>query len=229
MYEFSKNTPNIKSMRDTPENRAFELNRKANSVFRRYMEKTWENIKEENKIPIFIEKVKDNIAKFVPEATEAPEKIDLALNFLQKKEDLIDKATEITIRIFAQHLSLEEIESRFRENYMQLPGIQPLSRILTFIIRKESKTVSLHIPITFFENTEFAIESFKEGLQTLAKKLTNDPELKNIIEITGDSPLVKEKSRLLTSLGFTVAVDKDGKATEKAKISREKLLEIYGK
>ena len=129
----------------------------------------------------------------------------------------------------AKYLTLEELEKRFQVRSIKEKGYQALSRGLNFEICKEQNQISLHIPITFFENAKSALELFTEGLRILAHKMMTEQELRNIKEITGHSLLVKEKHLLLTSLGFSVILDKDGKPTEDTKISREKFLEIYGK
>ena len=193
-----------------------------------YMEKTWDNLATNaNVINVFIKNVKDNIRKIVPEAVGVDAEVDKVLNFLGEKdtnslrETFLDKATEITIKILAKHLSLQELEHRFNKN--------PLSRGLSFKIDKNNKKVNLYIPPTFFENLHQATQSYIDGLRLLAHKMLIDKEFKDIQEVVGFSPFVKEHYKVLEKYGFEITLDKDGQPTEEAKMSKEKLLEIYGK
>lgn len=221
-----KNTPDINS----PEYKAFEIRRRAHSVFRRYVEKIWENSPKDNLIPTFIRMIKRNISNIVPEAKEGSQEIDKAIKSLQEKdkEDLIDRAVEITIQIVAKHLSLEELERRLREKILTQPEIYELSKVLLFKIDKKNEKITIHVPTTFLKDSKSVLESFKEGLKALADKIATNTELKDIKEIRGFSSLIKDHHRLLTSLGFSVTFDKTDKPTEEAKMSKEKLLELYG-
>jgi len=205
------------------------IRNRTNAFFQRYMEKTWETLSPENRTAYFIQNIKDNILALVPEATEISQEVDTALDLSQNKDILIKKAIEVTIKIVAKYLSTEEIEDRLREKHVTHPGTRELSRALTFKINNEAQRVELHVPVTFFQNLHEPLQSFKEGLETLAKRMITDEELKNINEVRGFSILIKDNPRVLTSLGFKITLDENGKPTKEARISKEKLLELYGK
>lgn len=219
-----------KSRQDTPEQRAFELKRRAFHLMRSYVERNWNESPVVDRKSEFIKKITTGAKKLIPEGeVEIGERLNLLNNEDETNLDsFFDKATEAIIEIMTRYASLEELEKRFSARSVNERGNQALSRALHFAVHLESNTISLHIPITFFENPVQFLESFTEGLKILAQKIITDPEFKNILEVTGHSALVKDKHRLLKSMGFEIILDENGKPTQYTKISKDKLLELYG-
>ena len=224
MEEFPKKNSDKKVKKDSPGNRAFELRKIGYPSFRPYMEILWENSELNNKKPAFILKVKENIIKIAPETLEDLHEVDSVLGILDEKNEdvLLDEAANVTIKIITKRLSLYELERRFNK--------YPLSRGLSFEIDKENKNrVNLYMPITFFKNPrQEAIESYIKGLRVLAQKMAADEEFKDIKEIIGRSPYVKKHHKLLKKHGFEITLDKDNNPTEEARMSKDKLLKLYG-
>src|SRR3989344_8393946 len=207
---------------NNPDNKIDLIRRKTYPFIHSYMEKRWDDLAANaNVADVFIRNVEDNVREIVPEATEIHSEIGKVLHFLSGKdinsvlETALDKATEITIEIMARHLSLQELEHRFNKN--------PLSRGLSFEVDKNNKKVNLYIPPTFFYNSKQAVQSCIEGLKVLEHKIITDKEFSNIIKIVGSSPFVKKHHRTLKKHGFEITLDKDGKPTEEAVMSKEKL------
>ena len=227
-----KNT--LESTANSMDSKLIEIRKKAGASFRRYMENTWKNLEKNHRtlnslIPLFIKNIKENIALLVPEATNVSSEVDNVLNSLTTKKSLIDGALELTIQTTAIHLSLKELEGRLREKHLSIPGIHALSRVLSCIIDSARNRANLHIPVTFLEDQKSVVQLFKKGLETLAQKVKTEEEFKKIIEVRGYSSLIKDNFRLLKSLGFSITLDKNGKPTEEAIMSKGKLLELYGK
>ena len=229
--EINKNPLNQTPNPEFLEKRIFELRRRAFGLIHSFVTGEWQwpkSVKGDKKRN-FIDKLVEGTTKIVPEATDEIKTRFETLNAIDEIKDLeslLKKATEIHIELLTKYLSLEELEKRLRDRAIQGKGYQELSRGLCFEII-ENQAV-LHIPITFFENAKSFLESFKEGLRVLANKMITEKELADIREVIGYSSLVQEKHRILATLGFEVILDVNGKLTEKTKISREKLLELYG-
>src|SRR3989344_6597907 len=164
------------NLRNTGENslemRALEIKKRAYSSFHQYMKILWENSAIDDKKGAFIKNVKDNITTIAIEAVGDLNEVDNALSASENEDLLLDKATNVTIKIIARYLSLDELEHRFNKN--------PLSRGLSFKIDKDSNKVNLYIPITFFENLNQAVQSYITGLKILAHKMVTDEEFKDI-------------------------------------------------
>ena len=230
-----QNGPQKKIDSNSPEGKLQKISRTAGSSIHRHMERMWDdliiNAKANNLTKtLFIKKMKDNLTKLVPEATgkEVFLDVDQVVNSSKNKELLMEKATEITMKILSKYLSLEELERRLREKHLAVPGIKELSRALSCSISEDSNMAELHVPVTFFEDSKSVIDSFKEGLAVLATKIKQEEEFKSIRVIRGYSSLVKDNFRLMGELGFKVTYNEMGRPTEEALMSREKLLEIYG-
>lgn len=227
MKESTQNTLNPKT---NLENKIFEIKRRAFNLVRSSIENSYLKLKNTGGEEVFINNIIKEGVRIVPEATEEfHTKLNELKNYTEKDlEIILDKATEITIQLMAKYLSLEELESRFKARHENL-GYQSLARGLTFETNKEGNEISLHVPITFFNNSLDALNSYIDGFHKLANELSTNDELKGIKEITAYSSIVKEKYKTLTKLGFEVMLDKHGQPTKKAKISKEKFLELYGK
>ena len=214
--DFSSNQPEI-------EQRAFEISRRAGDIIQAKLHDLLASDNAQGNTA----RLKDFMNSFLPEAS-----LDLAqqletLESEKDKERFVEKAGAIIVRLIAEHLSLIELEQRLRSRQNKENGYQELSRGLTFDIHHN--TIFLHVPVTFFNNSAEAIQSLIEGLKVLANKIKTDEALKDITGIMGHSNLVKEKHRLIERLGFEIALDKDGKPSDQAQISKKKLLEMYAK
>ena len=215
---------------DSPEKRAIEIRRRSYDGIRNYIKSFYGgNISE------FIEKIKKNIISFIPKIENIDSLFaDCSVKYTKDEnlDELIDQATEITIKTLTQHLSLSELEKLLRMRHFEYhPTYIELSRGLSYEVYKENNLIYLHIPTTFFEDSKAALDSLITGLKNLAHKLKTDIDLKDVKDIIGVSPIVLEKYRTLIKAGFTILLDEDtGKPiSDEAIISREKLLEIYGK
>ncbi len=231
MNEFTNDLGKNNIAPSSPEYRASELHRRAFKLIHSYIERKWQESAKSNGKLHFIDEIIKGAEKLIPEAKEEINTKFRALNNFDEKNGLVsllNKTTEITIELMTKYTTLEELEKRFKDRSLTERGNKELSRGLHFSINKEKTKISLHIPITFFENAQEFLQSFTEGLRVLAVKMNTDLELQNVKEVVGHSSLVKEKHRLLVKLGFEVTRDEKGQPTEETKISRERLLKIYG-
>lgn len=214
---------------NSPEYRFKETKRRAYDLWYREMRSIWRSIAHSKEKSVFINYIVKRFTELIPEAAQDIEKEFDVLNTFDEKdeENLLNKAVDIMIQIMARYLSLEELERRLQARQIKELGQQKLSRVLNFEIIYDR--VHLHTPVAFFKDPSSAVQSYVEGLKVLAHKIATEKELKDIVEVVRFSPLIKEKYRLWTRLGFEVIREKDGKPTEEAKMSREKILEMYGK
>ena len=214
---------------DSPEKRIFELNRRGFfELMRSDVEQEWQASAEENKKKDFIKKIIQETTSIIPNATEEIEIKLNRLNKLDEKDNLetfLNEATKIIIELIGKYLTLEKLE-QIIQTARKKSGNEILSRGLNFTIHHSH--IELHIPTTFFENAQLALQSFVEGLKILAQKMTNDPAMERVTEVRGHSLLIKEKPRIARKLGFEITLDENGKPTDEARMSREKLLDIYG-
>ena len=214
---------------DSPEKRIFELNRRGFfELMRSDVEQEWQASAEENKKKDFIKKIIQETTSIIPNATEEIEIKLNRLNKLDEKDNLetfLNEATKIIIELIGKYLTLEKLE-QIIQTARKKSGNEILSRGLNFTIHHSH--IELHIPTTFFENAQLALQSFVEGLKILAQKMTNDPTMERVTEVRGHSLLIKEKPRIARKLGFEITLDENGKPTDEARMSREKLLDIYG-
>ena len=212
---------------DSPEQRAFELRKRAFNLIHSYIERRWKESAKDKKT--FVGKIIEDDIKLIPKATEKIKNtFGIFENYSGAEDILMNEMTEATIQIMVEHLSLEEIEEVHRVRSTQERGDQMLSRGLNFSVNGDGSKISLHVPITFFKTPSDALDSYRVGLGVLANKILSDLELKNVQEVIALSSLVQDNPRLLKKFGFDVTLDTEGKPTTEAKMSREKLLELYG-
>lgn len=177
----------------------------------------------------FLKTITKKICKLVPEFTQDIIDKFSTIDHMDEKdeEDFLTEVVNTIIQVIARHLSLSELESRLRTREVKGKGLQELSRAL--LCKIIMNRVHLHMPVNFFESPESVVKSIKEGLVALARKIKSEEQFKDVEKIIGFSSLVKEKPRFLVKLGFNVVLDKDNKPVGEINISKEKLLEMYGK
>jgi hypothetical protein len=221
---------NLKDNMDSIERRTFEIERVMKAHWMHDLNEWDLEHQTEEKIDSLLEEIKELILKSVPEARAI---IDSELDSLRtvfrtlELRDALKKIIRTMARIMAMSVSLEELERRDYKKSIE-KGLIPLSRGLMYEISERDYSVALHIPIVFFESAEMFEQSFVEGLQVLARKITTDPRLKNISKIEGHSHLVDKNFRFFRNKGFTLIEDIIDDASGGAIMTRKKLLEIYG-
>ena len=213
---------------DTPERRAFEIHRRADNIFYSLFEKLWAEGEQAGDPKQYLaNSLIQKISELLPEASEEVSSVFEALAKKRgyTKKQFVEQSVEAVIQLLSKNLTLAELEKRLKIRPVNYND-EELSRGLSCGV-KDNK-VELHIGLTFFSNAKEALESLIEGLRALAQKIKTEEKYKNVTEIIGYSELVKEKHRLLTKYGFTITKNDAGQPTDEAKISKEKLLELFG-
>jgi hypothetical protein len=218
--------------RNSLERKIFEIKRRFSGEWIATMNVIWVYAqKTKNPIDYFLEALKINMTE--GRINKTPEEINLALESLREtlSKNPVDlnfpKAVDLIAKMMAEGSSLEEIENLSVKRNLEKGHVE-LSRGLMYGLTEEGKEVELHVPNTFFENNQMFLKSFIAGLKVLAKKLRENPELKDVEHISGFSMLVKDNPEFFSRLGFEIENFEDEENGASVVMSREKFLKLYG-
>ena len=89
-------------------------------------------------------------------------------------------------------------------------------------------SIGLHVPTVFTKKPTEMLNSFNEGLKTLARDIKNNPEFPSVKKIVGYSWIVYEHPNLLQKMGFSIDNVDEEHREARAIISIEDFLKRYG-
>lgn len=140
----------------------------------------------------------------------------------QNDEEFGRLAAEILRRFLEENYGLEELEKRIRGERLKTSHEHVLSDTLYYGLYKN--TLTLHVLPSSTLSRSNQLRSLREGLKKLADELKNNENLENIKIVSAKSWIVEEHPGLMEKLGFTIEAEK----TDRATITRERFLELYG-
>lgn len=117
-------------------------------------------------------------------------------------EDFISAVSGVVMDYFDQNLDPIATEKILREKFIETGKFIPLNEILSYGYYKE--TVHIHLASAKTIDKEEREQIINEGLQKLARKLKEDPELKDVKKITATSWIVFKMPQVLEVMGFTI-------------------------
>ncbi len=208
-----------------------EFERRISDMFMTDIVHIWHNVPEDSeKVSTFLNICKEKLKEYKPGIkTEVIDTYNKRLYHKYNGDDeaFINEVFRIYIVILTKCVTYNEMEDRSRK-WQTERGYIMVGSCLSFE-RKSNKKIILHIPITFFENSKVAMKTFRENFEKLACIIEENPLYKNIKIIQAKSRFVKEKERLCKKFGFEVSEYAQDSTWGVAVISRDKLLELYGK
>lgn len=150
--------------------------------------------------------------------------------------DFLEDVLETLLDFIDKNFDPFELEKAQRERFITKENFIPLSEILSF--GHDGTVAHIHLAPARTMGKKEMVVSVLTGLRELARRLNEDPVLKDIKEITATSVLVAEHSSLLEKLGFPYQglVDeetrqkyfpKETQPVGRCRVSREDFLKRY--
>jgi len=127
---------------------------------------------------------------------------DFPTDSFKTDKDFIFAVSEVVMDYFDQNLDPMETEKILREKFIETGKFIPLNEILSYGYYKEA--VHIHLASAKTIDKEERGRIINEGLQKLARKLKEDPELKDVKKITATSWIVFKMPEFLEAMGFTI-------------------------
>lgn len=150
---------------------------------------------------------------------ETYEQLTNQLKPLQNKdyestEEMIYQISTTVADYLNSRYTPEEFEKMIRQGWAEKSGFVPLNEVLSYGTHREE--AHIHLAPAKHESSLKLGVLVKRGLEKLAQKIKEDPELKNIERVSATSWLVatKEGGRLMEKLGFQIdgPIDEDFRA-----------------
>lgn len=176
-------------------------------------------------------KVIKKIKSFIPNRSSDLDKIynDFVALKIEDREEFIKKSATALSDFLADNFTTDELESMTYYAAQELSEEEryPLNRLLSYGVKGDA--VHIHAPLAFIDNTDELRSLFSEGLSLLAEKLKNDPKMADVERVKAISRLVASAPKAFRKAGFRIDSINYKSKIGVAEISKEKLLEIYGK
>jgi len=127
---------------------------------------------------------------------------NFSIDSFETDEDFVTAVSEVVMDYFDRYLDPVETEKILRVKFIETGKFIPLNEILSYGFYKE--VVHIHLASAKTMDKEERDQTINDGLQKLARKLEDDPELKDIKKIMATSWIVFKRPESLVSMGFTI-------------------------